>query len=114
MTHQNTGRMRNDQPSTKKPTVRDLEWIAGFLEGEGSFTKHGEVKAAQVNVDPLAKLQELVGGHLRKKDAQTVTSNDYWIWWTSGSRGRGIMLTLYKLLSSRRQQQIRKAFGLCL
>lgn len=103
--------------ATKSPTSRDLEWAAGFLEGEGSFlynhnrktlsngrkkdTGTQEVSATQVHTsEPLNKLQALFGGTVRGED-----------WRVTGPRARGVMMTLYPLVSSRRKEQIRRALS---
>jgi len=106
----------------------ELVWAAGFLEGEGCF-KRVRVKArprkdgtsktpyfsqsvdgAQIGVECLLRLQRMFGGKILK------SSNKYkertWTvdhWQVYGSRARGVMMTLYKLLSTKRQAQVRAA-----
>lgn len=102
-----------ESPATKKatvhPTTRDLEWAAGFLEGEGSFDRRtgkknsGRVQAYQVNFEPIGRLLALFGGAAKKYRQAG------WYWYACGSRARGIMMTLYPLMSARRQEQIRVA-----
>lgn len=105
-------------PATKKPTVRDLEWAAGFLEGEGSFvagigrrnkTPILCLSAAQVNPDPLIRLMSVFGGRTVKRKLQKPNHQPCWVWYTYGARARGIALTLYTLLSDKRKAQIRAA-----
>ena len=90
----------------------NLGWIAGFLEGEGSFiAPHNSprVSACQVQREPLERLQELLGGSIsvrtrtgsRFKNAQP--SHD---WHASGSLAIQIMLTIFSLMSPRRRVQI--------
>ena len=102
----------------KRPTVRDLEWAAGFLEGEGSFCTSSHkrpiecVEAGQVNREPLNRIREIFGGSCRltrPKAGPRGNRSPYWRWYTYGKRARGIMLTLFPLLSQRRQMQIRQA-----
>src|SRR5439155_26696382 len=60
--------------ATISPTIRDLEWAAGFLEGEGAFGAYGNppraryprVSASQVNPAPLLRLQQIFGGRIRQ------------------------------------------------
>lgn len=88
----------------------DLHWAAGFLEGEGSFVFHGTspaVNCAQVQLQPLKKLHEMFGGsiitrHLGKDKGWK--EQNYW--YRYGAAAIGIMMTLYPLLSKRRQEQI--------
>lgn len=109
---------KNAIHAIRTPTLRELGWAAGFLEGEGTFKKSltnragGEqVSAVQVNPEPLTQLQQLFGGRVIKYTQIKTTGNesDYWSWEVSGAKARGIMLTIYHLLSYKRQQQIKKA-----
>jgi hypothetical protein len=90
--------------ATRSPTIRDLAWAAGFIEGEGSFPSTGNIFVSQVNPDPLVRLLEMFGGTVRRINNQAI-----WRWVVSGSRARGIMLTLYPLMSDERKRQIKKA-----
>lgn len=100
------------EKAARSPTAKDLAWAAGFLEGEGNFRFNRgspQVRASQKEREPLDRLLEIFGGRiLRDKHPQ----GPYWFWSASGSRGRGIMMTLYSLMSLRRQQQIRWALGI--
>lgn len=102
--------------ATKNPDTKDLYWAAGFLEGEGSF-RGGEgdskVVAAQVQKEPLERLKTLFGGslYLELKNNKNSKHKDIWWWKTYGARARGIMMTLYSLMSPRRQAQIKSALG---
>jgi len=94
--------------ATRRVTVRDIEWSAGFLEGEGSFLagKDGcqRVQADQKHRETLDRLSSCFGGRVTARRGRNI-----WLWKVYGSRARGVMLTLYSLMSSRRQQQIRRA-----
>jgi len=85
--------------------AHDLYWIAGFLEGEGCFYNRRQMRviASQVNLEPLERLQALVGGVVKPKKHQTIYE---WVAW--GPRAAGIAMTLYPLLSRRRQLQAAK------
>jgi hypothetical protein len=95
------------------PNVHELEWAAGFLEGEGNFTRTRRtemVRAAQVNKDPLIRLQFLFGGSIKRYMGGGKNQKPYYLWLTTGARARGIAMTLYSLLfSDLRKKQIRKA-----
>jgi hypothetical protein len=102
-----------------KPSVKDLHWAAGFLEGEGCFgsrkrkqkrgnTWYLRVTAGQVNKEPLERVQKMFGGVMRLRKKAKAHHKDCWIWYTDGSRARGIALTLYPLMSSLKQAQIRR------
>lgn len=109
------GADRSQAPkSTQKPTIRDIAWMAGFMEGEGHFRgiqpgQGGDrAVAVQVNKDPIDRIIALFGGraHLRKLE---LPSHDVWCWQASGARARGLMMTLYPFMSPLRQSQIRVA-----
>lgn len=112
-----------ERPQTKKailkPTVRDLEWAAGFLEGEGCFGRTAGSQRAganQVNKEPVQRLLDLFGGSLKqyKKRRYAIHKsqpNPTWDWYVGGSRARGVMMTLYPLMSERRKEQLRAALA---
>lgn len=92
----------------QRPTLRDLSWAAGFLEGEGSFFKSNKseyVQADQVQQEPLLRLKILFGGTIR----DPVSYSPAFRWSISGPRARGVMLTLFTMLSPRRKEQIKRA-----
>jgi hypothetical protein len=99
---------KNTQKATRSFSDLDMAWAAGFLEGEGAFTSPHRVDARQVDREPLDRLLGMFGGRICVVKA-TERWNTCHHWYTSGSRARGIMMTLYPLLSARRQEQIRKA-----
>lgn len=97
------------------PTTRDLEWAAGFLEGEGSFQRCGSSEAIycrQVNPEPIHRLQELFGGVIAQRLPGDRFGKQVQLeWHCTGARARGVMLTLYSLLSQKRKEQIKKALA---
>lgn len=95
------------KPATQTPTTADLAWAAGFLEGEGSFLYQGTavVKTCQKQKQPLHKLKSLFGGNIWVDHKNQGRSSE---WSVHGKRARGVALTLYGLLSDRRQWQVRK------
>lgn len=111
--HQNGG-----EPAAQRPTIRDLEWAAGFYEGEGSCScgnRPGDgfqVTMHQNNVEPLKRFYSIFGGREPYVSRAALGNRQsQHRWYASGSRARGIVLTLYPLLSARRQAQIRVALG---
>ena len=89
--------------------IRDLEWAAGFLEGEGSFSggRWIRIGAAQVQKWPLERLQRLFGGsivpHHVKSTGKQQPCNQ---WRLTGHQAAAVMMTLFSLLSPRRKEQI--------
>jgi len=107
--------------ASKFPTIIEIGWIVGFLEGEGSFLKvKGSnsqlVCATQVQREPLERLQSYLGGRIKyrvredsRKHFRNVQPSHEWT--IFGSRARGVMMTVYSLMSPKRQEQIKKALG---
>lgn len=105
----------NAIPAQVSPTTVDLAWAAGFMEGEGSFMVNrkslgrnacARCSAAQKQREPLDKLQRLFGGGVKP------FKGSYFRWDVSGARARGVMLTLFTFLSTRRRGQVRAALGI--
>lgn len=95
--------------------MNDIHWAAGFLEGEGSFTYNlanyqTSIQVAQVQVEPLERLHRWFGGRVCGPygDNQE-THSPYYRWIVTGPRARGVMHTVYSLMSPRRKEQIRHA-----
>jgi hypothetical protein len=94
----------------------DLGWIAGFLEGEGSFGLSGRnrqsprVRAPQLQREPLDRLQRLLGGKIALQPPTSGTQPVHH-WALDTNRSVQLMMTLYTLMSPRRQQQIAKALA---
>jgi hypothetical protein len=100
-----------ERPTTKhrqlKPTVKGIAWLAGILEGEGSFANRtGRVAVNQRDPELPCRLELMFGGNIRQRKEDGI-----YVWHVSGSRARGIMMTVYHMMSDKRQGQIRKALG---
>ena len=98
--------------ATSVVTPRDIEWMAGFIEGEGCFTggiRNISVQAAQVNMEPLLRLQRLLGGSIKVRREAVGNWQRCHGWRVTGTRARGVMMTIYGLMSKRRQGQIKMA-----
>jgi abortive infection bacteriophage resistance protein len=104
----------------------DLFWAAGFLEGEGSFNRSSSgsterVSANQKDPECLQRLAAMFGGnvHARTYKNKAFIGTKYerlhhlemYSWEVCGSVARGIMLTLFSLMSRRRKDQILKALN---
>lgn len=87
-----------------------LAWAAGFMEGEGSFSNSAKssakVSAAQVQREPLERLQNIFGGKIRSRNTRGFSNNSIWVWALPARRSVEVMMTLYVLMSPRRKQQI--------
>lgn len=95
-------------------SISDLHWTAGFLEGEGAFTICGSdsrIIASQVEPDPIDKLVRLFGGKVYKRipPANNHGKKPYHVWILGGNHGAALMMTLYVMMSAKRQRQIARA-----
>lgn len=88
----------------------DIAWAAGFLEGEGSFLYYKgtspSVTAAQNQKEPLDRLVKLFGGHLWLKPPTGFSKLPIWTWKLPARRSMEVAMTLYVLMSPKRQEQI--------
>jgi hypothetical protein len=86
----------------------DLNWVAGFLEGEGYFSKGRSsisVQASQVQLEPLERLQKIVGaGSILFYKRNKLGQNDYYRWGVHGMTAEALMKLLLPLMSPKRQK----------
>jgi hypothetical protein len=88
-------------------TPRQLEWVAGFLEGEGTFRfdrTEVKVSAPQVNPLPIDRLTKLFGGARRLRQEATRKGQPINEWTLCGVAAAGLMMTLYPLVLQKREQ----------
>lgn len=95
--------------ATKHPTVLDIIWASGIYEGEGCCSKNRseQVSVGQKDTWILYKLQDLFGGKINLFKSTKGISR----WNIYGARARGFLMTIYKFMSPRRKEQIRKVLG---
>jgi len=98
--------------ATRSPETKDLYWAAGFIEGDGCFSqdqgRYPKVSVGQVQKEPLLRLQEIFGGAIYTANRNRDNEQDGWQWAATGARARGIIMTLYVIMSPRRQAQIKR------
>jgi hypothetical protein len=105
--------------ATVSPSHSSLAWAAGFLEGEGCFRRSGggkqgrteRVVCAQVNLEPLLKMQEMFGGSTCQYGPYAANKQPFWNWTITGSRARGVMMTMYPFLSEKKRSDIRSSLS---
>ena len=101
----------------------EAAWLAGFLEGEGTFhaayrkdqnCPRVSLTAHQVNKEPLLRLSALCGGSVRGPyKSNNPNANQYYVWGTGGYEAyQYIGAACWKYLSEKRRNQIR--YGLSL
>ncbi len=97
-------------------SIKELYWVAGFLEGEGCFCFHKngngynfvpKVTCGQKEIDPLIKVQKLFGGEIYYSTAKSRT-NPIYIWNVGGSQAIALMMTVWSLMCERRRAQIKQ------
>jgi|SRR5882672_4660970 len=98
-------------------TLRDLAWVTGFLEGEGSFQckqrpkQSIRVNAVQVQRQPLERLVALLGGSIKPRRPGKPTHSPCHTWELRGPSAAGLMMTLFTEMSPRRRGQIKRALA---
>lgn len=105
---------KKTQKSSIRPKITDIAWAAGFIEGEGHMRSRGcrssEITVSQLTKEPILKLQKLFGGHVSQQNSfhpkdRATKLKSLWVWRASGSRARGVIMTLYFFLSGWRRSQ---------
>jgi len=94
-------------------TVRNAEWLAGFLDGEGCFYMNrstARVQIAQKDPWPLLKVQQMIGGRFYSVKG-SIPGRRYHALFLTGRRAIAVMMTVYSLMSPRRQAKIAEIIG---
>jgi hypothetical protein len=107
----------------RPPKLADIAWAAGFIEGEGTFTRlrgaraknySFRVSASQKNLEPLLRLQEVFGGSIKTKKCKKswweeqrrfIYSSRTNIWRVYGKEAQKVAHLLFPLLSQQRKNQ---------
>ena len=97
----------------------DIAWLAGLLEGEGCFFvgprntpthnyKRIGISLVMTDPEPVYKAAQLLGVNAYHETTKTSGGKSKYRLWSSGGQAAGWMMTLYSLLSPRRQAKIRE------
>jgi hypothetical protein len=93
-------------------TTLEIAWLAGLLEGEGSFGFYGtcgpRVFLSMTDKDVVQHAASLL--HVKRINPRAPLGYGkklLWVFDVAGIRAVGIMLTVYKFLGTRRQEKIR-------
>jgi hypothetical protein len=93
----------------------DLHWLAGLLEGEGSFgfSCTPVIQMAMTDRDIVARAHAVCGPAARLNGPYMPKGGKHPIWRLAvhGRTGAGLMMTLWSLLGTRRREQIRAALA---
>jgi hypothetical protein len=97
-----------DVPSTS-PTLIDIAWLAGLIEGEGSFQWHSTpiITLQMTDKDVLERVSLLCGyGITSYTPRGKSTYKQVWGLRMAGSRAVAWMMTLYQFMGVRRRAKI--------
>lgn len=92
----------------------DIAWLAGLLEGEGSFRMSGRSIAISVSMtdrDVIDRAATLMRGRVFALRAHLPHYKPPWRAQVKGPRAAGWMMTIYELLGMRRRQQVGHALA---
>lgn len=102
-------------------TSQDIHWSAGFLDGEAYFGINilpsgrkvtARISATQKDEWHIRKLEQLFGGSVIQTKAKVRDEvRLYWRWEVYGNKAIGVMMTIYSLMSPRRQERILAAIN---
>jgi hypothetical protein len=92
--------------------MNSIAWLAGLLEGEGTFftTTNGyspRVALAMTDRDVVEKAALLMGGvKVYPRKSNNTKHKDQWWCMVTGARAAGVMMTIYSLMGNRRNSKI--------
>lgn len=97
-------------------STAQIHYLAGWLEGEGCFDSHHNaagrmyprIVACSKDKDSLEKVQAIMGGRIyqRPSPKKPEHAQQWYIQLSKSRQAVGWMMTLYPLLSKRRQAKI--------
>src|SRR6266571_8681010 len=96
-------------------SIKDIAWVAGFLEGEGYFGINGHsvrIYVNQTDKDSVEKLRDIIspesniGFQSRKHYGDK--HQDIYRFWCYGTVAVGWMMTIYPMMGKRRKEAIRE------
>jgi hypothetical protein len=102
-------------------TDKEVGWVAGFIEGEGSFQVqrikgrcYPRITAWQVDREPIDRLQNLLGGKICKVNRSVTmrkdgyNRQDIYYWELRSKAAVDLLNRISPLLSTRRNEQASK------
>ncbi len=99
---------RKAATSQCSPAMAEIYWAAGIFEGEGHVdwyhSQSTRLVVTQKDTWVLHKLQYLFGGLVYGRPDRYISR-----WSITGPRAQGFVMTIYSLLSPRRQSQVIRA-----
>lgn len=106
--------METYQPPTIQMADLDLYWLAGLLEGDGSFRLKGRdpvITLGMTDEDIVVRATQIMGTNYYRKGPKHggIGKKPMYRTETSGPRAHALMLRLKPVMGIRRQQQITNA-----
>lgn len=94
-------------------TIKQIAWVAGILEGEGYFGYSGNTPRITVGMtdeDTIDKVSNIIGGSRYTEIPKDIRTNNKTVFLAAVAGDTAIqwMMTIYSLMSSRRQAKIRE------
>lgn len=94
--------------------MRDVYWLAGLLEGDGSFgiktDGQPRIQLRMLDKDVVCRAASVLGvSYVAELQPQLVNRQVQYDCCATGKRAAAWMMTLYSLLGKRRQSQVRFA-----
>jgi hypothetical protein len=93
-------------------TTRDIDWLAGFLEGEGCFHSTDfdtRIIVCSTDRDVLERASMLLGSSVTiRKKPMDLERKQVYTTTACGSKASGWMMTLYSLMGERRKAKIKE------
>lgn len=99
-------------------TQRDTDWLAGLLEGEGTFCMTGEVQNPVVGLrmtdeDIVARASRILDCTYSEYQPKAINTKLCYVIYLSGARAIAAMQELLPLMGERRQEQIQSVLANC-
>ncbi len=111
------GAMKAGLEATLKPTLLDIAWAAAIIEGEGHMARVGGgpkceiVTVTQKNQWVLERFRDFFGGRIYASPRLNGGRSVVPMWYATGARAHGIILTILTFLSPQKRQQAMRALG---
>lgn len=99
--------------SSPRLSVREIAWVAGLLEGEGCFQNHPtqvtpRVVLSMSDRDTVEKYATIVGATAKILIRDFTAKKTAFVCTISGRLAVGWMMTIFPLMSKRRQGKIKE------
>jgi len=101
--------MQNTKSEHRGQKPINIDWLAGFLDGEGCFLIKGNlplIKVNSCNYDILCKICDVFGGKIYNHGKAEGNRRASWSWHLSGQPARDLAKLLLNLLHEKHTQAL--------